>query len=653
MTTEQLVDPDFDLLRQVITLDRRHEHYKRTVEVAKWATRMATGDDQDKMVTSLRIRETEEQQEQRTRITKSLTKYAVSQVRAMYAKLRRVEGIQTTIEAKDSQSDKVGKMLAAQKVYASRKSLAEWLFDRQEHYCFHDPNAYLVAERRIIKAIDGQAQGNKLYPLEIPAEDVVWLHWDERGEVDEIIVRVHNVEQTETDAGGFKETIHSNYYLYRAGVCVEAYSGPTTNRTDLDSYQKIVWKHKSNINSDWTTGGKSGDESGQGTKFTTPEDRVADHTYYLKKHDTGTTEVPAICVGSDLDPTTKGRTFLTPFHAADKILEDLINAKSEADLTRLLHVFPQKVQYAPNCDFKVKTKEGINKTCQGGYLDGTRRQEKCPQCKGSGLKTHTTQQEVIYVGWPKGTDQLIDLKKVAAYLTPDQWLAEFQEELLDRLLTRISKAIFNTDAFQKPTVANTATEVSIEYEKIYDRITSYASQYSAIWEHFVRTNADYFEIKGIEVRHAFPQDYKFESKTELLNQLKTAKDAGAGYDTIQAIERDLNSKLYQNQPGVVEEIEALNAMRPFQDLSPDQRMVTLASLPPTNPLRVSYEYAYLITQRIQNDPTYKSFAELPADKRQEIWDKQVEQVIAELPQGGATRTLFRVDPAGNPNAPAA
>jgi hypothetical protein len=69
------------------------------------------------------------------------------------------------------------------------------------------------------------------------------------------------------------------------------------------------------------------------------------------------------------------------------------------------------------------------------------------------------------------------------------------------------------------------------------------------------------------VEHKYPNDFKMKGLSELMVELKLAKDAGASTSTISAIEDDINEILYSDRPEALKEIKTKNLINPFRGYS--------------------------------------------------------------------------------------
>jgi hypothetical protein len=73
--------------------------------------------------------------------------------------------------------------------------------------------------------------------------------------------------------------------------------------------------------------------------------------------------------------------------------------------------------------------------------------------------------------------------------------------------------------------------------------------------------------EGLIVKHQFPKDFKFKTVEQLFTDLQSAKDADASASTIDAIQNDINKKLYADRPDELKRMDIKNKFNPFAGYS--------------------------------------------------------------------------------------
>lgn len=560
MTQDEL----YTRLVEVIQSDYRRQDYDRTKAVAAWGYSMMTGEDQEQYI-NVRLNESEAQKEQRKRLYNSITGLASRQVASIFSKVRRTDGVTEEI----LHDNKAGQdaLTATLDVFHKKQHLREYLFDRLEYYTFYDPNAWIICERRNQVNAEGLTVAVETYPLEIPCHQAIDFGID-NGLVAYLIVAIPRTETHDN-----KEVTLYDYYLYAAGLTLHfhEYIGMTEPTPGYAPVSLL----------------KSDDSTGQ---------------YLYQAFTTGSQEFPGFRAGCYADPSTEGRTFITPLHYAEKVYNDLMIDKANADVGRTLHHYPQKYAYAPVCKYE---DQQSGERCDGvnTYFTNTK-DHKCPRCGGKGAQYHLSEQDIVVMSYDADApDQTLPpLSNFAFYVTLPDWLPKWMAEQIKASIDRVFSAVFATQIDGRANPGpQTATEVVLDYEQAYNVLQPYAELYSLGFTTIVRVSADYLELKrpGLTAAHSFPRDLKMETVIELLEKYKAAKAAGVSMDVLTGIERDILAKQNRNQPDVVANWEAFQNFLPFRDKTPEMVGFILSARAETDPDRVLYENFAALTGEIQ------------------------------------------------------
>lgn len=538
-----------DITIRVIQDDFFHEHYHRTVKVAEWAYKINTGYDQEDLVVRYRARETKEEKAQRVKLYNPLTPLAANQVKAMFRKLRRTDGVKEKLAHESN--DTLQKIKDSLGKYYADQDLAAFLFDKLEFLTFFDPNAFVLTEWEEVLGIDGQVY-TKPYPVEF------YSHQVRDFKVNNGILEYVLAEQTRKEMVGAKEVTLSDFYLYAAGVSVHF--------------------HEISENTPFQN-----DQNSQGF---TIEDKAKKVRYFQ-----GTwwvndlVECPGIRAGAYMDPATNGATFITPLHMAEFVFADLVRDKSLLDLSKTLHVFLQKYAYGPECEH---IDPASNDRCHGGWLGGDP-SRVCPKCHGSGVDVHTTDQEAVILKLPQLRENFIPLQDLTYYVQLPQWMPPWMSEQIDIVLKRVVLAVFTTEVYDQATVAQTATEKLLNWEQIYDTLQPYGELFSRHYMKHSRLVAQYLGAwASFSVSHGFPPDYRMESAAEVVGLYERAKAAGMSFSVLDTLDRNLLVKLHRNDPEQVDMILAFRNFLPFRDKSQEVLAMILADLDDRDPQKVLY-----------------------------------------------------------------
>ena len=173
--------------------------------------------------------------------------------------------------------------------------------------------------------------------------------------------------------------------------------------------------------------------------------------------------------------------------------------------------------------------------------------------------------DVITLDLPRDVIDIIDLEKLLVYKSPPIELLSWQKDYINELRANVFLMMFNKELYTKDEVAATATEKVLEIDNLNDTLRPFAQALSTMWEFIVRDIATFTDFgKGIYVEHLYPDDFKFKSQTEMMNELQAAKTANASTSTIAKIEDDINEKLYADQPEDLKIIRIKNSFNPFR-----------------------------------------------------------------------------------------
>lgn len=563
-----------DLRQKIIDTAKgeRHRHYDYTVKMAKLYKQIMTGDDQAELIVSYKLRETPEQKKQRIHITNSRTQYVGNKVMSVFDEIKRVDDIVDEIKWKEKDDERLMKIHDRMSSFYNQQPLKKYLYESIQHFMFYDPNAFIVVEMR-----KDEQEDVFTYPLEVTSEEAVNYEY-KFGNLEYLVARHEITIKQEADVNGkFKgdKNKGSRYLLYAPDVSIDLKQ--IGKYDDIpDGYEQIM--------------------------ITVDTHKL---TFAIKEYDTKSKVNPAIQVGYIRDPETKRETFVSPLHPAMKIIMDLINTKSEYDLSKALHGFIQKYAYAMDCDFN-REEAGRRVSCHQGTLNTG---GECPNCKGTGLILHKTVQDVVLIKAPDGREEHIPLEQMVHYVEIPDYIIEGQKNDIKDLERDVSLAIFNANAFDRSEVAVTATEKRLDLRSVYNVLSDYGDQYAEIYKHCVHLTAIHLMMddEGFQVNFQFPSDFGLETISELIAQRKMASEASLPNHIIQCIDIKIMSKQCQDSPEEVAWQKSIEIHRPFRDKNSDELMFVLSSLPESDTLkRLYYNYEEVIAHiRFANPDFYK------------------------------------------------
>lgn len=564
-------------IKSVIETKHRHEYYKHTVDVAKFAYQIMTGEDQREIVISYRPNESEPQKEQRFRLYNSRTQYVGNKILATFNEVERVEAV---VDSITYQTEGPNKDLLTSRVskYYRKEHLQKYVHDTVRRLNFYDPNAWIVNEY-FTKDASEKAYS---YPMEVFSNEV----FDYGYKMDDLqyLLIGQNVtirKSDKEDKNVIKYTIYGIGHAYRL----------IEESKDSDPKLEKV--------------------------------KIEDTVYTIEYFPTKTTFCPAVQIGYIRDPETKWNTFVTPLNPAKHILKDLINNKCEYDLHKALHGFLQKFAYAEKCGY-IDT--STNDKCSGGTLriSGA----TCTKCKGTGKRVHTSVQDVILIDLPESKDEQIPLRDYIYYAEIPKHIIDGYRDDVAKLEIDVSYAVFNKDTFTKAEVASTATEVRLSRQSVYNVLNPFGNCVSRVVKTLTMLVADAAAIvDGLTVDYGLPKDYKLDSIEELIDQRKSAIDAGSPYDIVSYFDLQVLAKQNQDNPIFVDQVKAQEKWKPFRDKSKEETIFIISMLPEFDPDKILYTYFEKIFMEIWEDPITVNFHKMKHLNQKAIVDKKVAEII--------------------------
>jgi hypothetical protein len=507
----------FEVLTEVVKNNKTHQDYDRVVGLADLYYKLVTGDNIEELLKKIITRESEEEFAQRKEITESVCPAILNSTKLPYQKASRKQPIVRKIEYKAGEKGTELEEYIAR--YWGDKSLEQYFEYAFIDYNYTDPNAFLITE---FADFDPLVEKAEPYPFVATASEAIMFEY--QNEILEYLIVKLPIKYIDKGSpqDGFKYTMYLGMdTIVFTQVAEEQKNNPELTVIEIEKKYYVV-------------------------------------DYFEPKNES----VPAIRAGFIRDTETRGRTFVSVFHAVLAYLKKTFKIDSELDLSTAMTAFPQRFAYVSPCK---------NPACNHGFLLDNK---VCPDCNGTGQQPfHRGTQDIITLELPKKigditNNELIDLEKLLVYKTPPIELLTFQKEYIEYLKKSVHAMMFNADLFTRAEVSVTATEKVLETDNMNDTLYPFARHYSSTWEFVVKNIATYTDlIEGLTVQHKFPNDFKMKGLQELMTELKTAKDAGASTSTISAIEDDINEILYSDRPEELKEMKIKNEINPFRGVS--------------------------------------------------------------------------------------
>jgi hypothetical protein len=355
--------------------------------------------------------------------------------------------------------------------------------------------------------------------------------------------------------------------------------------------------------------------------------RIKNQNYYLTEIKTN--RLYAYPLGYLKDASTKFTTFKTITDVASHLFKQLIWDGSEHDTIKGTHGIIKTFAYAPKCTYVHETDKGIIR-CVDGQLAGAD-SGPCPSCNGSGMRTHLSSQDIVYIPEPLSQDQATPLEKMIYTVTiPDSILNTRKQDIKDTE-NAILRSIFNGNSIERADIAKTATEANLEMKGLYSTLHKLGFKVSNTYIWMVEVIADIIGAGGVEVFHGYTMDLNVDSLEDLFEQRKKAVDSGASNDIIEVIDYMIQKKQHVDNPDAINRFAIWENHRPFRDKTATERLAIIATMDDDNPFRLLYLYWATIQTNV--DEKYgEKFYDANYQQQNEMINKEIEELKQLLPE---------------------
>lgn len=523
----------FEKIEKNFRSELYHEQAKAQANTLKKLLSIDSSDQKD-MLLKYRIRETEEQKAQRVRLTNPVTAAAIAPVFSYLEEINRVVGIKREINLPNQ--NMMSSISAKLSNFYQGKSFEDYFFELSLYSAKYDPNSWLA-----ILPIDNGQEMN-FYPLVFHSDQVIDVEKDGKGNTS-----VFTGEYTEL----IGEELLKTYYEFRAGSTIVVKEVAKDEQRDFLEWAEVTIRNKKHV------------------LFEYPNTLTAPPVIQLG------------CYQKDLSGFYEA--IITP---AFPLVKDLIRDKSWLDTTKALHTFPRRASYVKECEY-----EGEQGQCVDGYVINENGENAgyCPSCHGTGKMVQTGEQDEIYLVMPQRAEQFVDLAKLTYSEKPDIAHPEFLRAEVDRAKIEIFRAVYNMETIDKTMTVQTATEIRVEYDKIYNKLAPFARLQSKAFSFIWRVCSEYMGVTGAIARKTYPQDYKLKSTNELLVDYQTAISANAPYAVTSEIYKDILYKENKDNPEYVRLMLALEKHRPWRDKKTEEVMVIIQGRSEQDIKRITWE----------------------------------------------------------------
>lgn len=541
-------DKDPELLKQFLTYkvnhSLRHANYKHTVDLAIKYKAYFTGDNQEDMVVTYKPAETDEQETQRVRLFNSITPHLCGSIMDTYGAVNSVKPLVNKLAWTDTKDDKkIQTLNDVIREFYEGDNVNKYLGNNFRRQVFYDPNAFLVV------GFESFVNDKKIYPfpIEIPASGVFDFDY-KNGVLDYVIAETHiDIIKDDKVVQGSRFRIYSENYVLELKEI-----GDTPEEGEVVIMDKLK------------------------------------KSFIFKEYFTGSKRCQAKRVGYLMDPATDFKTCVSPLFKADKILRDAINTKSELDLAKALHGFIQKFVYSEPCGHMVK--DGVSTDrCEGGYMIIAN--TECEKCHGSGVKEHTTVQDIVRIKLDKDPAMRMDLSKYSYFQEIPVHMIQQLDADIEKAEAKAKKAVFNSDAFSRNAVRTTATEENYDNQYVDRELSIFGDAMVSMAEFIVTQSAIYNDIDtGFQYTYKLPSKFAPVSLHNRIKEREEAVTAQLPKDLIQAMDYGIAQDIFADNQISLSRYEFKRRYRPFNSLDDTEVQIILADLPSTHPDKILWIY---------------------------------------------------------------
>lgn len=583
MTREEIILRAFRLIHD----DLRHPYYARTVEVANEAFMFITGKLNDELKQNV-LSESDEEFKQRVRLTNHVSKSVLKLAYDPMRKVPRAKYKRVLIHEDDATGSKTAKLEGVLSGYWGEfGGVDAYTKTRLIELNKQDPNTWIVQD------FDAPQVGALAspYPFEVPSVNAVDYYYQNN------VLQFLNAMQPKTiqQRNGVLAD-GADYTIYTADQVIKIQQqdpGKYPNRTANEKFEIAPMG-----------------EGEDAPVILYTKERVFLLTYAIP-YNLG--RVPAQRVGYVRDIETNGSTFVTPHDCAYPYLKKALKINSEFDLSVTLSVYPYRAEYGPSCEAP---------GCVGGFLhDG----KTCSSCKGTGVTSAKSAQNVTVLPIPQDKTQMIELDRLIAFKGPEVQLITWMEEYVERLSSRVKTTMYNSDIFTRKEIAETATAKNLQLQNAYDSLFDFAESFANYWQFAVTMCARITDLSnGLTAKLIFPKDFGFKGLEEMLAELEAAQRANAGPVVIRELMNNIVLFLHDGNPDALAEYQKLETHNPFSAANEMEISGALASPLVPDRLKVRYQLMNHITDRI-----YAAFPDF-GKMTFEVRERMIEAIVTEL-----------------------
>ncbi len=583
-------------VKRIVEDGYAHPLYSEVTELAKVSKEIHADDSEDQKDQLRRYRAGEDEQlfSQRLRITNPATVAPLETCYSYLSQVWRTDGVKAKVSGDNRALTQLDQTFEA---FYGRQSLHEYVFKVCERANIFDPNAWIVFERETMADATGRVTAFEIYPVVFPGVSALDWGFDRKGNTQYVVVksmRTVYTGKTPHEVADFY-VYAKTYYLHVA----EVQAGADDPR-QLENYQAAGIK---------------------------PHGKDRSYVY-------ASAELPGICPAIRLGayPYKEHPEICELFaQSAVAALQDLMRDNNYLAVIKTVHVFPDRAEYVKPCRHENEQGE----CCDGGYYGGIHdHAHVCRACGGLGYAAVTSEQSVKRLVWPDNPDDMAELSKTVHYFERPIDIAQMYISETERITNLIVRTVMNQEIFERPSGSATATEIQVNYDRIYNKLMPFAEQVANVWEHAYVIGFAYLGAAG-DAEMRYPADMKMMGINELLALLSDARASGAPVEVIDSLNADLIAKQYRTMPDYAKDMQAYQWWKPWRDKSEAQVAAIIGTRADTDFQRRLWENFTEVVAYLQRTLEPGTFAATQYDG-QRIY---IERALSEVTQGQESAVL--------------
>ena len=335
----------------------------------------------------------------------------------------------------------------------------------------------------------------------------------------------------------------------------------------------------------------------------------------------------AFHLGYILDSETNFKTFKSVLSSAEPFMKQLLWDGSEYDIIKALHGIIKQFVYAKDCNFSSLTPEGHVNCVNGQLMMDQVHKGQCHSCKGSGLRIHTSSQDIIYLPEPMGTDFLKLDQLTHTEFIPDSILEARKKDIYE-LEDKIVRTVFNSNINTKEESQKTAYEVKTENSGLIAQFQKLGNKVSDTFIWMVECVASVQGIEKVKVFHGFSMDLNLDTLDSLFAQRTEAIKAGVSNDVIMSIDTAILKKQHMDNPDYIKRVQLWETFKPFKNFTANERTVALGSMDVPQRDKV----LFLNWDRIKTVVQFnnENFFDLTREQQLVLINAEIDNILSEL-----------------------